>query len=215
MTRPRLLDLFCGAGGCAVGYHRAGFDIVGVDNKPQPHYPFEFVQADAMTFPLDGFDVIHASPPCQAYVGLSRGDHPRLLEPMLDRLRDVPLWVLENVPTSPLNGVTYCGQAFGLGVRRHRVFASPVLLLSPGCACSGREGAIRAYYGKPGALAWRAPSNQIQKAGRRELWRGNLAQAPADMGIDWMDWDGLREAIPPAYTQHIGEQLIAHLRAVS
>src|SRR6516162_8264231 len=107
MTRPRLLDLFCGAGGAAMGYHRAGFDVTGVDNRPQPRYPFTFHQADAMTFPLDGFDAIHASPPCQAFTQMSarwRGkgtkadEHPDLITPTLARLRplEVP-WVVENV----------------------------------------------------------------------------------------------------------------------
>ncbi len=90
MPKPRLLDLFCGAGGVGMGYARAGFEVVGVDANPQPQYPFEFHQADAMTYPLDGFDVIHASPPCQGYsvtrhaTGLS---YPMLIEPVRDRLR--------------------------------------------------------------------------------------------------------------------------------
>src|SRR5512140_2399640 len=102
--KPILLDLFCGAGGAAMGYHRAGFDVVGVDIKPQPHYPFEFHQADALTFPLAGFDAIHASPPCQAYSAMrttwnARNDHPDLLPPTRAMLEaaNIP-WVIENVP---------------------------------------------------------------------------------------------------------------------
>src|SRR6476660_7498674 len=105
--KPRLLDLFCGAGGAAMGYHRAGFEVAGVDIKPQPHYPFEFHQADAMTYPLDGFDVIHASPPCQAFTQMSarwRGkggkadSHEDLLTPILEKLASnrVP-YIVENV----------------------------------------------------------------------------------------------------------------------
>ena len=112
----RLLDLFCGAGGAAMGYHRAGFEVVGIDIAPQPNYPFEFVQADAMEFPLDGFDAIHASPPCQAYTALATGKHPRLIEPMRERLASsgVP-WVIENVVGAPLRQpVLLCGSMFGL-----------------------------------------------------------------------------------------------------
>jgi hypothetical protein len=119
-VRPRLLDLFCGAGGAAVGYHRAGFDVVGVDINPQPRYPFEFHQADAMTFPLDGFDAIHASPPCQAYSHGTppdkRSNHPDLLDATRDRLNAAGLpWVIENVPRAPLRSpVILCGSQFDL-----------------------------------------------------------------------------------------------------
>src|SRR5215467_701837 len=127
MTRPRLLDLFCGAGGAAMGYHRAGFDVVGVDIKPQPRYPFTFIQADAMTFPLEGFDAIHASPPCQAYIRSGMYDksrHPDLLPPVRCQLErsDVP-WVIENVPGAPMRvDLKLCGCMFGLGVARQRWF---------------------------------------------------------------------------------------------
>lgn len=200
-----------------MGYHRAGFDVVGVDIKPQPRYPFTFHQGDATTWPLEAFDVVHASPPCQAYVGLAGDGWPDLVGPTIDRLEQWGgPWVVENVPTAPLDGLTICGQSLGLGVRRHRVFASNMFLMGPGCACSGRPGAIRAYYGKPGLIAWKPPGwDNVQKAGRPPLYRGTVGEAPRDMGIDWMDWDGLREAIPPAYTQLIGEQLLEHLQAAA
>src|SRR5271157_4335910 len=105
---PKLLDLFCGAGGASEGYHRAGFEVVGVDINPQPHYPFKFIQADAMTFPLDGYDVIHASPPCQAYTVAgynerARGKiYPDLLDAIRQRLiENAKPWIIENVPGSP------------------------------------------------------------------------------------------------------------------
>ena len=122
MTRPRLLDLFCGAGGCSVGYHRAGFDVVGVDHVRQPRYPYEFVQADALTFPLDGYDAIHASPPCQAYSAaknmwkgrLPDARHPDLVDATRERLIEsgVP-YVIENVE------------------RAHRLGRGPMGLISP------------------------------------------------------------------------------------
>src|SRR5678815_3968779 len=118
--KPRLLDLFCGAGGAAMGYHRAGFEVVGVDIKPQPHYPFEFHQADAMTFPLEGFDAIHASPPCQAFCDLkdmhNAKQHDNLLTPIRKRLAEsgVP-YVIENVRGAPLDGkLRLCGSMFDL-----------------------------------------------------------------------------------------------------
>lgn len=214
---PLLLDLCCGGGGAAMGYHRAGFDVVGVDINPQPHYPFTFHQADALTFPLDGYDAIHASPPCQAYVALAARDgrHPRLIEPVRARLRASGLpYVIENVPGAPLeNPVQLCGSSFGLGVRRHRLFESNVLVLVPRCHRS-HTAPIRAYYGRPSLIAWQAPQNSGRVARGENLtplYRGTVDQAVADMGIDWMTWDELREAIPPAYTEYIGAQLLAHL----
>jgi DNA (cytosine-5)-methyltransferase 1 len=211
VRRPLLLDLFCGAGGAAMGYHRAGFDVVGVDINPQPHYPFEFHQADAMTYPLEGFDVIHASPPCQHYVqwnGINRekwGDvpeHPDLIPPTRDRLlySGVP-WVIENVVGAPLRSSTMlCGSMFGLGVRRHRLFESSELLLrQPGCRHTGDELAV---YGKlDGRRIWtRADGSEVRAA-------RTIEEAHRVMGIDWMTWEEIREAIPPAYTEFIGEQL--------
>jgi DNA (cytosine-5)-methyltransferase 1 len=192
--------------------------VIGVDIAEHPSYPYELVIGDAMTVIqdtdyLDAFDVVHASPPCQAYVGLGGDGHPDLLPSVLEALQNrVGPWVVENVPTAPLEGVTLCGQAFGLHVRRHRVFASNVFLMSPGCACG--TSTIRAYYGKPGLIAWKPPGwDNVQKKGRKPLYRGTVSQAPTDMGIDWMSWDDLREAIPPAYTEHIGGQLIDALDA--
>jgi DNA (cytosine-5)-methyltransferase 1 len=149
MTRPRLLDLFSGAGGCSTGYHRAGFEVVGVDSRPQPRYPFTFVQADALTFPLAGFDAIHASPPCQDYSramrGLVReGRYPRLINAMRDRLEGSGgPWIIETVPGAPLpvqtdlfgaHGIELCGTMFGLKVQRHRLFEASFPLAAPrGC----------------------------------------------------------------------------------
>jgi DNA (cytosine-5)-methyltransferase 1 len=222
-VKPRLLDLFCGAGGAAMGYHRAGFEVVGVDHKPQPNYPFEFIQEDAMRLlHADGwldrhFDAIHASPPCQAYTQLGNGDHPRLIEPIRELLGATGLpYVIENVVGAPLkNPIQLCGSMFDLGVRRHRLFESNLPLMAPPCQ-HGWRNEIRAYYGKKGWLVWTPGGAQVQKKGRKPILRGSVEQAPADMGIDWMQtWDELREAIPPAYTELIGHQLLDHLRALS
>ena len=137
MKKPRLLDLFCCAGGAGAGYAKAGFEVVGVDLHPQPRYPFEFHQADAMTFDLSGFDAIHASPPCQAYTVLGgREDlshYPDLVDAVRERLQaaGVP-WIIENVPGAPLRDpITLCGAMFGLRSYRHRLFESSVQLAPP------------------------------------------------------------------------------------
>lgn len=217
MSRPKLLDLFCGAGGCSVGYHRAGFDVVGVDHKPQPRYPFEFHQADVFDW-LDinydrvkQFAVVHASPPCQAYSAANnihgREDHPDLIESTRCWLNDCARkWVIENVPRSPLLGaVQICGLAFGLGVRRHRWFESSEFLFGTECGNHKQDYVI--VFG--GAARGRAHQTGVAKGGGPVLYRSTipLERAKAAMGIDWMTRDELSQAIPPAYTEYIGKQL--------
>lgn len=216
--KPRLLDLFSGAGGAACGYHRAGFEVVGVDINPQPRYPFEFHQADAMTYPLDGFDVIHASPPCQAHTALSnrwRGkggkadSHVDLIAVMRYRLEDsgVP-WVIENVAGARSvmrSPIQISGGTFGLGVHRPRLFESNIAITAPSAVKVSNPVGV---YGKfDGRRLWTRADGTEQRAA------ASVAEAGEAMGIDWMEARELAEAIPPAYTEHIGRQLIAHLEA--
>lgn len=212
----RLLDLFCGAGGAAVGYYRAGFtEIVGVDIKPQPRYPFRFVQADALKSPvrLEDFDAIHASPPCQAHTTMSnrwRGQggvadsHQDLIAPTRALLQasGVP-YVIENVPGAPLRAtVRLHGGMFGLGVHRPRLFETSVAILASQAAPV--RSPLGVYGRQPdGRLLWRRADGSEQRAAR------GVDEAADAMGIDWMDWRELAESIPPAYTEHIGRQLIA------
>jgi DNA (cytosine-5)-methyltransferase 1 len=216
-VKPRLLDLFSGAGGAAVGYARAGFEVVGVDIAPQPRFPFEFHQADALEFPLDGFDVIHASPPCQAYSVANnihgREDHPRLVEPIRARLL---AWggpyVIENVPRAPLlNPVTICGLSLGLNVKRHRLFESNMPLMVPPCH-SNHAGDWLLVFGHT-VLERGKEIGRTAKNGpiirRRHVGTDRGREA---MGIDWMNRDELSESIHPAYTELIGHQIITCLR---
>ena len=250
--KPRLLDLFCGAGGAAVGYHRAGFDVWGVDIKPQPHYPFEFIQSDAIqimeaiygdcgdrsgrgrggsvefrtktsptgredqgrrsakpglgAFPYS-FDAIHASPPCQkfsrtAHLARSQGkkaSNVDLLTPIRPLLRATGLpYVIENVEGAPMESpIFFCGSSFDLKVRRHRLFESNLLLLGAPCDHE-RQGRPVGVYGSKG--------DDIPKGGKTAA---TVEEAQEAMGIDWMPrWDELKEAIPPAYTEWIGRQLL-------
>ena len=199
MSKPRLLDLFCGAGGAAMGYHLAGFEVVGVDLHPQPHYPFEFRQADAMTFPLEGFDAVHASPPCQAFTSarvIHGNVHADLLTPMRVRLSDGSApWVIENVPGAPMRrDFVLCGSQFGEArLIRHRWFEAswPVeLSLLPRCAHAKETISVFGH----GGHVYHGVDN----------WR-------EVMGIDWMTRDELAQAIPPAYTEFIGRQLMEQL----
>jgi DNA (cytosine-5)-methyltransferase 1 len=240
---PRLLDLFCGAGGAAVGYHRAGFEVVGIDSNPQPHYPYEFHQLDAMALVQDRsngcwhegvgsclpgmssvclghFDAIHASPPCQAFTSMrsvakARGStkqHPEFVDPIRQKLVGWGgPWVIENVPGAPMrNYVTLCGSMFGLGVRRHRLFETNWLVVAPPhCQHDGHE-----FVGVYGDHADRINRPHPDGHNRSPKTR-DLAEAQAAMGIDWMPWKPLAQAIPPAYTEYLGLQLVEQLKAVA
>lgn len=213
----RLLDLFCGAGGCAVGYHRAGFtDIVGVDIKPQKNYPFEFYKCDALEFILElggyysgMFDAIHASPPCQGYTPL-KYLHPHKQYPdLLPRTRELLIrtglpWVIENVPGSPLGyAIMLCGSMFeGLRVYRHRWFESSHFMMQP--------------WHPPHKLRAGAPGTKGGRGRKAHYMAGGFVTVAGDvgsyigpaMGIDWMTGEEMSQAIPPAYTEFIGKQLL-------
>ncbi len=187
-----------------MGYHRAGFDVTGVDIEPQPNYPFAFFQANALEFPLDEFDFIHASPPCQHYsLGAQRWKHegreyPDLVAATRERLiRSGKPYVIENVVGAPLiNPITLCGTQFGLKVIRHRIFESNIPLQTPPHhrhigTVKGGEYVTVAGHGGDGS-------------GKYELW----CEA---MGIDWMTKQELTQAVPPAYAEFIGKQVMSHL----
>jgi len=201
----KLLDLFCGAGGASMGYHRAGFEVVGVDIEPQPYYPFEFHQADAMTYSLEGFDVIHASPPCQAYStlgALTSNEYPDLIAPVRDRLRG-HVYVIENVPGSPLSaGLLLCGTMFGLGVRRHRYFEGQVPLLAP-ASCRHDDAPVDVS-----GMGGLGSKPRAKPGGGRSRKPADLAEARKVMGIPWADRRGISQAIPPVYTEYIGKELL-------
>lgn len=162
-----------------------------------------------LTDDLGAFDLIHASPPCQAYAGLASKDgrHSDLIPETRLLLAGQP-HVIENIEGAPLlDAVRLCGSSFGLGVRRHRRCEASFSLLVPPCNHHGQ--AIRGYYGRNYGPALTS-AGAIQR-GRKPLYRGTVAEGAADMGIDWMEWDELREAIPPAYTEHIGRQFLDQL----
>ena len=203
----KILDLFCGAGGASMGYHRAGFEVVGVDIRYQPAYPFRFHHADAMSFPLDGFDIVHASPPCQAHTSLSSmwnsRKHESLIEPIRTRLRasGIP-YVIENVPGAPMiDPVLLCGTMFGLGagpydLRRHRLFECSFPVRQPVCV-HVRGKAVIGIYGDH--VRCRRRNGDLPMAIGKPL-------ADTAMGIDWMNFKQLAQAIPPAYTEFIGNE---------
>jgi DNA (cytosine-5)-methyltransferase 1 len=208
------VDLCCSAGGCSTGYYRAGWEVVGVDLVPQPNYPFRFVQADAMTFPLDGFDAVHASPPCQRKSRMSNcrpglaETYPDLIDPMRERLTEWGgPWVMENVEGAGLpgqddlfgaNGVMLCGAMFGRPLYRHRYFETNFPVAAP----------HHPRHLTPASKAghW-VPGTVISVEGNC----APIALAREAMEINWMTRDELAEAIPPAYTEFIGAQLLQHL----
>lgn len=202
VRRYRLLDLFCGAGGAGAGYFRAGFDVVGVDIQPQPNYPFRALQRDALLIDYDyllTFDAIHASPPCQAYSNASLAarragrEYPDLYRATMRLVAASGLpYIVENVPGSPVKGVRLWGDMFGLGVLRPRIFESNVSLAVPPRIRTG--GSVKT-------------GEYVTVAGN-----GKDTSRWADaMGMNWAQPDEIKEAIPPAYTEYLGYQLIDYL----
>jgi hypothetical protein len=207
---PKVLDLFCGAGGASMGYAKAGYEVVGMDIKHGKRYPFKYIRRDVMTLrpeDLDGFDLIHASPPCQTY---SVTKHLRVAQgkttskqDLLAQVRsllvvtEIP-YVIENVKGAPLiDPVQLCGSAFGLKVRRHRLFESSMELR--GTDCHHKE------QGKPVGI-YGSMRDEIPGGGHTAK---TMDEAREAMGIDWMIWGELVEAIPPAYTHYIGQQILS------
>jgi DNA (cytosine-5)-methyltransferase 1 len=207
----KLLDLFCGAGGAAMGYHQAGFEVVGVDIRPQPHYPFEFHQAEALIYLSEhwsDYDAYHTSPPCLASATLTKGTngtiHPDLIGPTRQMLRQTGKpYVIENVGSAELRWhLMLCGEMFGLAVLRHRFFecggftpAQPVHLPHRGRVQGWRHGV---HHDGPYVAVYGAGGGG----------KGKVAEQGAAMGIDWMYATELVQAIPPAYTHYVGCQLL-------
>lgn len=234
----RLLDLFCGAGGCTAGYQRAGFYVVGVDINPQPDYcGDEFVQEDAFEYLQAlledarewhrgsfawAFDAIHASPPCQAHTSMkamwNAREHADLVADTRELLISSGLpYVIENVPGAPLiDPVVICGTALGLGsgdheLRRHRIFETNWSLLVPPCAHRGRPRTLGVYGGHARDRR-RDVSRANAEAGTRIDPAIALRKAREAMGMPWASWKGLSQAVPPAYTELIGHQLMQHVQ---
>jgi len=236
MSRPKLLDLFCGAGGAGMGYHRAGFEVVGVDLEPQPDYPFEIHQLDATALRVDRingciheyapasslpgrsniclgkFNAVHLSPPCQASCALTKGTNAgREYAQLIPAMRDlVSAWgvptIIENVQGAAVRrDLTLCGEMFGLDVLRHRYFeldgfkaVQPVHKPHRGRVRGWRHGT---YYDGPYLAVYGDGGG-----------KGSVAEWQAAMGIDWTDSrKAIAEAIPPAYGEYVGRQLLQHI----
>lgn len=219
----RVLDLFCGAGMAADGYASAGWDVLGIDIQPQPDYRYEFVQANALIFPLwfyEQFDLVHASPPCQLF---TRAKHLRtaqgsksketldLLTPTLRLLQglNVP-WIVENVEGAKglmPGAVRVCGSAFGLEVQRHRLFLSNLPI--QGTPCDHSAFPIDPVSGKPRPWGvYHVPGDSIPKGGRTALSKEHGASL---FGMDRvLPWESLKEGFPPVYTTWIGLQAGGH-----
>lgn len=220
----RILDLFCCQGGASRGYADAGFGVVGVDIEPQPRYPYRFHRGDAvrvlsrliegraievggLAYSLEDFDAIHASPPCQLYSvthRINRSEFPDLIGITREHLSASGLpWVIENVAAAApqmCNPLMLCGEMFGLETYRHRLFETNWDLTTPP---------------HPEHVARTTKMGRAPVAGEYMHIVGNFSGVDRGrrvMGMPWANRDGLREAIPPAYTEYIGRQLMAHIR---
>jgi DNA (cytosine-5)-methyltransferase 1 len=213
--KPKLLDLFCGAGGAGEGYRRAGFDVTGVDIKPQKNNPHTFIRSDALEYCAahgGEYDAIHASPPCQGHSDLKHmwnaKKHDDLIGPTRELLKELGKpYIIENVEGAPLVcPIILCGTMFGLGsgdaeLRRHRLFEINWGWLMPPSCCHGRKPRVIGVYGGHGRDRRRKTNGQdFPTTARREA-----------MGIDWMTGSELSQAIPPAYTEYLGRQLLTEL----
>jgi DNA (cytosine-5)-methyltransferase 1 len=227
MSKKLLLDLYCKAGGCSVGYNDAGFEVVGVDIEEQPNYPYKFIKMDAIEFlknqDLSTYNVIHASPPCQKFsriksLGIARNgsykEHPDLIEPTRELLlKTGKPYVIENVVGAPLiNPIILCGSMFkGLKVYRHRQFESNLKLYAPEHIPHKDK--------TPSAGNGKSPKGFISVCGTGGVKGMNskeiLSYWSMAMGINWMNRKELSQAIPPAYTEWIGRQLIMQLMLAS
>lgn len=215
MARPLLLDAFCCEGGAGVGYARAGFDVVGVDLKPRPNYPFPIIEADAVDFIRTNgreFEAIHTSPPCQFYSVITnhatRDRHPDLIPATRDALRAVDRpYVIENVTGARkalIDPVRLCGSAFDLKVQRHRYFETNFDATGVTCAHAAQGQVVGVYGYRERVGPYRRPdgTNRGRKAKSEEEASAALG------GVPWMTWHGMTQCIPPAYAEHIGQQLM-------
>ena len=209
--RPRLLDLFCGAGGASMGLFKAGFDIVGVDIKPQPYYPFPIIVGDVFNLTpedLKEYDAFWASPPCQAFTFASKRaqrdygyKYPDFIPSSREMLKATKKpYIIENVVGAPLlNPIRLCGTMFGLKVLRHRLFESNVLIPEPFHQQHNKDWLCgRDYFRILNGGCWV----------RGQEKKGSLEEWQEAMGIDWMPRIELSQAIPPTYAQFIGEWLM-------
>lgn len=203
-----------------MGLHRAGFDVVGVDINPQPRYPFEFYQADALSYPLESAAFIWASPPCQGYTAMrhapgAKGIAPQLIGNVRARLEATGKpWCIENVEEAAWamrDPVTLCGSMFGLGaqgcrLQRHRLFECDFKFNPPVCRHDSRP--VIGVYGGHSRLR----SASAGGRGTRDVWQGGHKTAASEaLGIDWMTLSELSEAIPPAYSEYIGRAALSYL----
>lgn len=208
----KLLDLFCCGGGAGAGYYKSGFDVTGVDIIHQPKYPFKFRQSDALEFIRKygaEYDFIHASPPCQGYSNLTpaknKGDHSKLIPELRRELTKIKRpYCIENVAGARkelINPVMLCGSMFGLRTQRHRFFETSFEVVAPS-GCDHSEVPL---------LVTTASKASREKRFKLGMKPKTVKNAPMAYGINWMGFKELKEAIPPAYTEYIGDKFFKQL----